>query len=179
MSLGRVSHVRAEMVKEGLALPLAKVSPMRSHILSYFTPPIKDGEPEIDIQKELTDGKEMQELAISDPSKLDIDDIDITDDQMQKKLLKQVQLMAFDPSLHPDTRLNAINIYAKVKDIARAKDLGPGPPRSQDEIIERLVRILRGVGPTLSIKAVHYAFPSEKTNESETPDGTTEALSTS
>lgn len=167
-SLGLVSHIRAEMARKGMVAPLTKHSTTRGSILPKFTPPVKIETLETD---QILDGEMVKKLAESENI---LEDIDLNDDEMQKKLLKQVQLMAFDASLHPDTRLNAINIYAKVKDIAKAKDLGPGPPRNEEQIIERLVRIMRAVGPSLTVKSVHYAFPTgEPSDDKETDKGET------
>ena len=88
-----------------------------------------------------------------------------TEVEIQTKLLREVQKIAFDTTLSPDTRLSASQIWVKLKDIARSKDLGPGPPRSEEEIVERLIRIMQGVGPQLVVKSLERAFKKGPVDE--------------
>lgn len=89
----------------------------------------------------------------------------VDDEKTRTRILKEVQKLAFNPSLHPDTRMSAMQIWVKIKDIAKQHDVGPGPPRTREEIIDRLVRIYHGVGPKLCIEALQIAFPKEKPDE--------------
>jgi hypothetical protein len=114
----------------------------------------------LDDSSQLTDAKQLLELANSDILDFGLD----SEEDTRKKLLKQVQLLALDPGVHPDTRLSATQVWVKLKDIARAKDLGPGLPRSREEIIDRLIRIMQAVGANLSITALEAAFKKENSD---------------
>jgi hypothetical protein len=124
------------------------------------------------VTSQIIDDPTLQAMANSE----NFDEDFGTEDEVRAKLLRVVQKMAFDPLLHPDTRLSASQVWAKLKDIARSKDLGPGPPRTEDEIIDRLVRLMQGVGPGLVIKALDQAFAQRKdTSDEKAPDQQTPA----
>src|SRR5688572_15772501 len=55
---------------------------------------------------QLTDAKQLLELANSDVLDFSLE----TEEDTRKKLLKQVQLLALDPGVHPDTRLSATQV---------------------------------------------------------------------
>jgi len=104
----------------------------------------------------------------------------LSDDAIREKLLHQVQLTAFDPKVSAQTRLDAAQVWVKLRDIAREKELGPGLPRTEEEIIDRLVRIMQGCGAKLVIKALDRAFQRkepeyEPLEPASTPQGTEEA----
>jgi len=163
-----VERARIELMEDGL------LTPSRRAIL--------DGEP--DYSNQTLDTQTLQNIAktiTSDESNEIIEAAEDYDEETRLKMLKEVKNIALNSGAHPDTRLSAIQIWAKLKDIAKAKDIGPGPPRNEQEIIDRLSRIMVGVGPTLTIKALDFAFKKEKpdANEQIAPvNGTSEALST-
>ena len=121
--------------------------------------------------------------TLSDLSQMDLEAEFGNEDETRTKLLIEVQKIAFNAVVHPDTRLSAIGIWVKLKDIAKTKDLGPGPPRTETEIIDRLVMMFKAVGPKLVVSAIEIAFRKESPNETaqveqETaPSGAAEASS--
>lgn len=154
-----VSYVRKQMMKEGL-LPkgrrvtnLPKIPESVKEILPSETSPTISGL--------LIDGEKLRELAKSENFEDEIAD----DEDTQKKLLKEIRKIALGVGMHPDTRLSAIQVWAKLKDIAKSKEIGPGNPKTEEEVILRLVRLMQAVGPKLVIKALEAAFERKDTAE--------------
>lgn len=174
VSIRTVAMARRELMNEGLIpasrrvnRPVLKKQDIMDHLLSNKTLQ--------DIAKSSAESKEAQDLLDS------VEDFDEFDEETRKKMLRQVRIIALDPTLHPDSRLSAVNIWAKLRDLAKAKDIGPGPPRSESEILDRLVRLMQGVGPNLVVKALDKAFPKENADEDKQdspPSGTPEVIST-
>lgn len=145
-----IMYARDSLIKDGL-LP-----PSRQNILETLPE-----EGKITQYTELLDGKSLSDLA----GEAEFEE-EIADDVMiQKKLMKEVRTIAFNPVNHPDVRLSAIQIWAKLKDLEKQKDIGPGPPRSESEIIERMTRLMKGVGPNICLKSLEIAFPKGNSNE--------------
>lgn len=129
-----------------------------------------DGPPGGEVLREgarLLDDATLRTLA--DPSTT-LTDLDLDDEETRKRLLREVKRLAFSPATNPDTRLSATQVWLKLKDMAKSRDLGPGKPLTRAAAIERLVSLLRTVGPDISIAAMYKAF-----NVKETPDAQTEA----
>ncbi len=80
------------------------------------------------------------------------------DESIQKMLLKQCLVFAFRPDLHPDTRMTASQMWGKLRDMAKAKDLGPGKPKTRVDAVLRLRDMLIAAGSEITIEAVHLAF---------------------
>jgi hypothetical protein len=80
------------------------------------------------------------------------------DEVIHKKLIKQCLIFALRPDLHPDTRMSASQMYGKLKDMARAKELGPGKPKTFAIGKARLTDLLVACGPEMVLAAVHDAF---------------------
>jgi hypothetical protein len=154
-----VYYVLNKLRKEGL-IPTSRRDPPATE--EAKEPPI--------VVAQIIDDPTLKAMAVSETLEDDFG----TEDEVRVKLLRVVQKMAFDPLLHADTRLNASQVWAKLKDIARSKDLGPGAPRTETEIIDRLVRIMQGVGPQLVIKAIDKAF-QKGTSDEKAPDQQTPA----
>jgi hypothetical protein len=90
------------------------------------------------------------------------------DADVVKLLLRQALKFATDPDLHPDTRMSASQMWHKLKDMTRAKDLGPGVPKTRADAVARVRDVLITVGPEITVEAVHAAFeikgPSDEGN---------------
>ncbi len=85
--------------------------------------------------------------------------VDAGDDEaIHKRLIKQSLMFAFRPDLHPDTRMSASQMWGKLKDMAKAKDLGPGRPMNRADAVRRTADVLVAVGPEITVEAVHLAF---------------------
>lgn len=85
-------------------------------------------------------------------------ELNLDDEEIRKLLLKKIIVIAMTPGLHPDTTLSASTAWLKLKDMARQADLGPGKPVTRADALERLVDLLRAVGPDLALEAMQVAF---------------------
>lgn len=83
---------------------------------------------------------------------------DEDDDATRKRMLRQVKRFAFDPNLHPDTRMSASQLWAKLLDMQRSKDLGPGVPLTLGAAIVRATDFCRAAGPKVMVPAFYAAF---------------------
>ena len=104
----------------------------------------------------------------------------LNDDEVRRDLIKQVHRIAFDLNERAETRLAATQVWAKLKDMASQKDLGPGVPKSQDDAIDRLSRIMVAVGLGIVVQSLQQAFPKvykyeeQPNDESSASSGTSE-----
>lgn len=94
-----------------------------------------------------------------------IDDELGDDDQIRLKIVRSVQRMALNPKLAPDTRLSASQIWVKLKDVSKEEELGPGAPRTEAEVIDRLLRIFEAVGHRTVLKALEMFTKKELLDE--------------
>jgi hypothetical protein len=83
---------------------------------------------------------------------------DLTDDEVQRRLMRQAQVFAFNPTLHPDTRMSASTLWAKLRDMKKDETIGPGKPLTLLEAVRRTKEVLLAVGLTVSALAVKEAF---------------------
>ena len=91
------------------------------------------------------------------------------DESIQKKLAKQALTFAFRTDLHPDTRMSASQMYYKLRDMGKAKDLGPGKPQTYEDGVARLTEMHIACGPQMVLDAVHRAFTVKEAPGGETP----------
>jgi hypothetical protein len=88
-----------------------------------------------------------------------LDDMADEDDEVtRKRMLRQVKRFAFDPLLHPDTRMAASQMWTKLLDLARQKDLGPGAPQTLTDAIARATDFCRAAGAKVMVPAFYAAF---------------------
>jgi hypothetical protein len=87
------------------------------------------------------------------------------DEAIHKKLIKQCLTFAFRPDLHPDTRMTASQMYGKLRDMARLKELGPGKPKTFVIGTDRLADMLMACGPEMTMAAVAKAFTVKEGND--------------
>lgn len=80
------------------------------------------------------------------------------DDKTRDRMLRQVKRFAFDPDLHPDTRMSASQLWTKLLDMKRAKDLGPGVPKTLEAAIARCTDFLRACGAKVAVPSFYAAF---------------------
>jgi hypothetical protein len=88
---------------------------------------------------------------------------DVDDEVVQKKMLKQCIRFAFDPNLHPDTRMSASTLWGKLKSQQREKQLGPQVPITFDAGVARLADMLRACGSKMVLAAFNLVY--EATDE--------------
>jgi hypothetical protein len=127
----------------------------------------------------LLDAKALEELS----KMLDAVEDNEDDGESQKLMLRQVKRMSFDLRLHPDTRMSAIQLWGKLRDMTAARVLGPGKPLSEEAAVERLTLLFEAVGAEIAVKAMYKAFGLGEVNgenkvNPEAPDsGTTQTPS--
>lgn len=168
-----IARARRELVLEA-SIEKSRKSPPRFDPLPPAPPPPPKpaGEPE-QPKKPATmlDSDAMRALA-DITSLIDSDKLD--DVEVHKRLLKQCLRFAFDPRLHPDTRMSASQMWSKLRDQAKAKDLGPGVPLNFEDAVARLADMMQACGPKITLAAVNIAFDSkEKPDEAPLETGDT------
>ena len=123
--------------------------------------------------------------------KLELDDLDdLDDEETRKRLLREVKKLAFGPDTHPDTKLSATQVWLKLKDMAKAKDLGPGRPLTRAVALARLTSLhtaildaklvveaaLAAYGPPAVVSALYAIIGiKEPTDEGKAPAEPAEA----
>lgn len=150
-SLRIVSYARAALRKEGL-LPQSRKS-----ALDYSSLPAENLSPE--------DLKTLENV--------DLEEEFGDDDAVRTKIVRSVQRMALNPKLSPDTRLSASQIWVKLKDVSKEDELGPGPPRTEVEIIDRLLKLFEAVGHRTVLKALEIFTEKELLDETSKNQPTT------
>lgn len=155
VSTRTAAQVRSELAAKGL-VPAGRnrkvdkrVAPVLPPAFAVEVPPTQsDG-------GHLLDDKAIR--AMADPS-MDLADLDLDDEETRKKLLREVKRIAFSPESHPDVRLSATQVWLKLKDMAKSRELGPGKPLTRAAAIARLVDLLKMTGPEIAIQAMYEAF---------------------
>ena len=145
-----IARMRARLVAEGLLPPARKAPPTPVPRRSAMP----DGEP-LAKPPTMLDHEAMTALA----EMIDTDDLD--DDEVHRRLLKQCLQFAFNPKLHPDTRMSASQMWGKFRDQGRARDLGPGIPVTFEDGVIRLSDMMQACGPKMTVAAVKVAFDTE------------------
>jgi len=154
MGVRTIARARKQLVDEGV-LPggrnsaPAPESPSSSDEPEVAAAPTKAGK-----QNNLLDAKALDELS----KMLDTIDENEDDIESQKLMLRQVKRMAFDLRLHPDTRMSAMTLWNKLRDMTATRSLGPGKPLTEADAMERLVMLAKAVGAELWVKATYKAF---------------------
>ncbi len=172
ISLRTVARAREVLVKEGLlqagrhaeTMADAAVLAAATQSLAAEGPPVETGqapenEPAAEPQPravrrpkgDLLDDEAMREMAGMLDEMADSEDVETT----RKRMLRQTQRFIFDPSLHPDTRMSASQLWAKLVEMARAKDLGPGKPLTLAVAIERCEDFMTACGPAVYVPALN------------------------
>lgn len=177
MSTTAIAVMRAQLIKEGLLMPSRKSNePPKVNP----NPPEPASLPDAAVPPSMLDHQAMTALA----DMIDLDNADLDDEEIHKRLIRQCVRFAFDPKLHPDTRMSASQMWQKLKDKAKAGTLGPGTPLTFEAGVIRLSDILIACGPKMTVAAVNVAFevkeePSgeAKTEQASTSVGTEEAPS--
>jgi hypothetical protein len=93
-------------------------------------------------------------IALTDGPEMD-------DGEVRRRLLKQCLSFAFNPELHPDTCMSASQMWAKLKEQTKARDLGPGNPLTLEAAVERHRDIDAACGPEITALGCAAAFTGE------------------
>lgn len=159
------AQVRSELAEKGLVTPGRNrvVRPPKQPVILPEPPAPGHVAPEEPTPTTgLLDDQTMRRLA--DPN-TSLQDLDLDDDETRKILLREVKKLAFSPLTSPDTRLSATQVWLKLKDMAKSRELGPGKPLTHATALSRLVALLRAVGAEFALAAMYEAF-----NVKEAPD---------
>ncbi len=164
VSVSMIALARASLIKDGLLKPSRRGRPPA--LAARPEPPSEGAPPEQPTKPaKMLDDAAMR--AIADMAALDDDSID--DAEVHKRLLKQCIRFAFSPDLHPDTRMSASTMWAKLKDLQKARDLGPGRPMTYEDAVTRLCDLMRACGPEITLAAVNTAFDVKEPDEGQVP----------
>jgi hypothetical protein len=152
-----IAMARAQLVKDGRLTPSRKkqVSETRpysksSEDLADFRPPPATEAPS------MLDHAAMLAIAeVADAAEEDLDD-----DEVSRRLLRQCVRFAFDPKLHPDTRMSASQMWTKLRDQAKARNLGPGAPKTYEDAVRRYTDLTVAVDIDVAVAGVVAAFRS-------------------
>lgn len=188
--LRTVARARADLVAKGLLAPGRNASDSAAEaaalaVASRVAPAEPDAVPtseepaptsEEPANLSVTEGRPGKKPATLDDEALRsidkmLDELSSEEDNevVRKKMLKQVQRFAFDPRLHPDTRMSASQLWAKLIDLARGKSLGPGKPLTLVEAISRATDFCKAAGAKVMVPAFYAAFDLPVEPASSTP----------
>jgi len=144
-----ISLVRRELVAEGL-LTVGRSTRKTAPAPKPTAPLVESPTP----PAQMLDHTAMQ--AIADMAALTDDKA--TDEQVSSAMLKQCIRFAFDPNLHPDTRMSASQMWAKLKERQREKQLGPRAPMTFEAASRRMADLMIAAGAKVTTAAIHLAF---------------------
>jgi hypothetical protein len=164
-----VARARAELIRDGL-LPASR----KAYAPSEGAPaPTKAplAEPLAVAPAPTGDSLDMQAMMAMSTI---VDLSDEEDDAVtHRRLLKQCLIFAFDTRLHADTRMSASTLWQKLKDQTKARELGPGAPKTRAEAVRRMGEMMVAVGPEITLEAVSSVFsvapPPEAPSDVDTP----------
>jgi hypothetical protein len=163
LSDATIARARRDLVSEG-TIPAARNTPVRDP--KPETEPTQSAPPEggsstppsakspSPTKGGMLDHEALMELAAMIDAAVDSGD----EEMIQKKLIKQCLTFAFRLDLHPDTRMSASQMYHKLKDMAKARALGPGKPITYAAGVARLADMHRTCGPQMVMDAIKLAF---------------------
>lgn len=164
----KVSHTMIAIVRKRLILK-GKLQPSRKDPTRYprrprAQEPAVEASPAISKPAAMLDHQAMTAMGDMIDAVEGLDDL--TDDDVHKRLLKQCLTFAFNSKLHPDTRMSASQMWAKLRDQAKSKDLGPGVPLLFEDAVERARDLMVAMGPEITLAAVNLAFTVKESDAS-------------
>ena len=147
-----VARARWDLIDEGL-LPAASRRRRPGPQKETAAAPPKAPKPPARDPNEMLSGEELAELAA------DLDGMDNLDDEaVRSKMLKSLRRLAFSTSVNNDTKLTAMNLWFKLKDLASIKALGPGNPLTFEAALGRLTELATACGMDLVLRAAVASF---------------------
>lgn len=157
-----IAQVRSDLAGKGLLVPGRNRKEQSPTIPADPPSPVPIGTGDGPGQAaSLPDGTLLDDAgmrALADPSTGFLADLDLDDEETRKKLLREVKRIAFDVNAHPDTRLSATQVWLKLKDMAKTRELGPGVPLTRAAAVSRLKDLILAVGLELALEALLLAF---------------------
>jgi hypothetical protein len=136
---------RQQMVIEGVCKPNKR----GGMSLAAPKPPATPAPPPANT---IIDGEQLLALGAGD-----LTGLEDADPETRKKMLSELRTIAFTNG-SADTRVTAMKAWFALKDMASAKDLGPGKPRTEEDAILRLSSIQTAVGIGISVKSLIKSF---------------------
>jgi len=159
-----VARARRDLILEGLLAPPRNAAPRTAEPGSKAAQPTEaktavDTPPPAKSTAPAKGSSLLDHAALVELAKMIDDLVDAGDDEtIHRRLIKQCLTFAFRPDLHPDTRMSASQMYGKLRDMARAKELGPGKPKTFTIGVERLTDLLIACGPEMAMASIQKAF---------------------
>lgn len=163
ISTASIARARAELVHEGkLAAsrkqrPVQPAAPPSAPSVEPTAPPAPVGG--------LVDSIAMRTLADMIDTVSDEEDDAVT----HRRLLRQCLMFAFDTTLHADTRMSASQMWSKLKDQTKARELGPGAPKTFAAVVDRLYDLMDACGAEAVLEAVNRFLSTRPTHEGNVP----------
>jgi hypothetical protein len=162
ISTATIARARAELVHEGkLAAsrkqrPVQPAAPPSPPTAAVAVPAPVGG---------LVDSVAMRTLADMIDTVSDEEDDAVT----HRRLLKQCLMFAFDTTLHADTRMSASQMWQKLKDQTKARELGPGAPKTFAAVVDRLYDLMDACGAEAVLEAVNRFLTTRPSHEGDVP----------
>lgn len=152
-----IAYAKAELVLKGLIPAPRKTARKEPAPVPPVLPPV----PAPDYSDSLVTPANIMALA-ADPFDDDLE----SDPETQKRMTRAAKKMAFDPKNHPDIQMAAMQLWMKLKDAARARELGPGKPMTYEAAKARGMPLFKAMGLKLVIDIIETLWGNQK----ETPD---------
>lgn len=155
-----IARARAELIHEGKLAPSRKkeappkVAPSPPKAETIAPPKSESTATEPAPSDSLLDHSAMQALA----DMIDVTSSEEDDVLTRKRLIKQCLTFAIDPRLHPDTRMSATQMWDKLTAQSKARELGPGKPKTRADAVARLSDLNAAVGLSIWLEAGVNAF---------------------
>lgn len=173
VSVALIAIARAELIRDGVVSPSRK-----PNFKSLPTPIPRDLAPNPTGLADAFTGAVSKPAGMLDHTAMTamadmldaIEDGTMDETEVHRRLLRQCIRFAFDPGLHPDTRMSASQMWAKLRDMAKAHNLGPGVPLTRDAARARMADLMTALGPEDTLAAVHAAFEVKESADDQAQD---------
>jgi len=158
LSESTIARARRDLIEEG-RLPAPRNAPVKEApkpkaVADQPAAPAKSPAP---ATKGMLDHKALLDLAQMIDALVDLGD----EDEINRRLSKQALTFALRTDLHPDTRMTASMQYHKLKDQAKAKDLGPGKPKTYALALGRLKDMHQACGVKMVLTSLRESFGTD------------------
>ena len=89
-------------------------------------------------------------------------DADLDVEEMKKRLSR----IAMNPLIHPQIQIKAMEVKRKIDfDSQDTHELGPGPPLTKADALDRLGLMFQACGPELVLEAFHMVFKAKEVRD--------------
>lgn len=161
-----IARVRARLIREGLLpasrkgaqSPAAEASTSPAELETAPTRPATPSKPLRGNPSGAFDHDAMVSLAAMVDEMVESGD----DETIQKRLIKQCLTFAFNPTLHPDTRMSASQMWEKLRSRAQQRALGPGKPKTRADVIARYRDITAALPPDIVLEVINDLYTAKE-----------------